>query len=287
MLSAVKKYASLVKFSHTVFAMPFALISFFYAYVSNDIPFDIVLLLKILLCMIFARNAAMGFNRYADREIDSKNPRTKNREIPTGKISERSAIVFIIINCILFISTTFFINNLAFYLSPVALVVILGYSLTKRFTSLCHLFIGLSLSIAPIGAYIAVTGRFAIIPLILSALVLTWVGGFDIIYSLQDSEFDRENGINSMPSRIGIRNSLRASSLLHLLTIGMVIIFGYATGAGLFYMIGSIIFISLLIYQHIIVKPGNLSRINLAFGTVNGIASICFAVFVIIDILIR
>lgn len=236
--------------------------------------------------MVFARNAAMGFNRYADRKIDAKNPRTKNREIPAGKISSKNAVWFIIINCVLFIATSFFINRLAFSLSPIALAVVLGYSLTKRFTSLCHIFIGLSLSIAPIGAYIAVTGQFALTPLVLSSLVLTWVGGFDIIYSLQDTQFDKDNGINSMPSRLGIKNSLIISSLLHFFTIITVIIFGSMIGGSILYIAGSAIFISLLIYQHIIVKPSDLSKINLAFGTVNGIASICYAVFVIADILI-
>lgn len=283
MLDNIKKYAALVKFSHTVFAMPFALICFFYAYTIAGEPVDITILIKVLLCMVFARNAAMGFNRYADRKIDAKNPRTRNREIPAGKISAHSAAIFVAVNSLFFVATTYFINPLAFKLSPVALVVILGYSLTKRFTSFAHIFLGLSLAIAPIGAYIAVTGKFALIPLVFSGLVLTWSGGFDIIYSLQDAEFDRANRLNSMPARIGIKWSLAVSVVLHMITIYATAVIGLLYNAGTMYWIGAGIFTLLLIYQHLIVSPKNLSRVNIAFGTVNGIASVCYATFVILD----
>ncbi len=281
MLSTVQKYASLVRFAHTVFALPFALIGFFYAVRFEPGPFEWGVLVKVLLCMVFARNAAMGFNRYADRKIDALNPRTRCREIPSGKIAPRQAAVFTAVNAVLFVLTAWFINRLAFVLSPVALAVILGYSLTKRFTFFCHIFIGLALSIAPTGAYIAVTGKIALVPLLLSALVLTWASGFDIIYSLQDAEFDRRNGINSMPARIGIRGALAVSSLLHVLTVCSVALVGLLSGGGTLYWIGAGFFVALLIYQHLIVSPKNLSRIGLAFGTVNGVASVLYAVFMI------
>lgn len=283
MLETIKHYASLVKFSHTVFAMPFALIGYFYAVARMDFPFEWLLLVQILLCMVFARNAAMAFNRWADRRIDALNPRTRNREIPQGIISPSRAAWFIAINSVLFIATAATINHLTFYLSPLALAVILGYTLTKRFTAFCHIFIGLALSIAPTGAYIAVTGEISIIPLLLSALVLTWVSGFDIIYSLQDAEFDRQNGVNSIPSRIGIKGALVVSSLLHVITLCTTAILGMFYGGGTMYWIGAAIFSGLLIYQHLIVSPNNLTRVNMAFGTVNGIASIAYAVCVIAD----
>jgi len=180
-LRSVRDYFSLVKFSHTVFAMPFALIGFSLAVARPEYDLSIRLLLLVILCMIFARNTAMGFNRLADKEFDALNPRTRKREIPSGIISARAAAVFVIFNAVLFIVTTGFINRLTLILSPVALLVIIGYSLTKRITSLCHFVLGLGLSLAPIGAYISVTGKFSILPLIYSFIVLSWVSGFDII----------------------------------------------------------------------------------------------------------
>ncbi|HEY5469929.1 MAG TPA: UbiA-like polyprenyltransferase [Bacteroidales bacterium] len=286
-IRSVNKYLSLVKFSHTVFAMPFALIGFSLAVAREDYDFNIRLLLLIILCMIFARNAAMGFNRLADRRFDALNPRTKNREIPSGIIATRAATGFIIVNAILFILTTAFINRLTLLLSPVALVIILGYSLTKRFTALCHFILGLGLSLAPIGAYISVTGTFSIIPVVYSIIVLTWVSGFDIIYSLQDDEFDRSNELYSLPSSAGKKKALSISVFIHIITILFVIIAGYIGEGRFFFWAGAIVFIFLLIYQHTIVKHDNLSRVTLAFGTTNGIASILFAVFVILDLFFR
>ncbi len=280
----VKNYLALVRFGHTVFAMPFALIGFFLGVLDSG--FSYRLLILVILCMVFARNAAMGFNRIADIRYDSLNPRTKNREIPSGIISKRSASVFVAVNSLLFIITTAFINKLTFFLSPVALMVVLGYSLSKRFTALCHFVVGLGLSLAPIGAYIAVTGVFRLLPLIYSSIVLTWVGGFDIIYSLQDSEFDRNNDLRSIPSLIGIKWSIVVSILVHIVTSLLVIAAGIVGGGGVFYAVGALIFIALLIFQHLIVKPNDLSRVNIAFGTTNGIASLLFATFVILDLIV-
>ena len=286
-LNSVRKYLSLVTFSHTVFAMPFALIGFSLAVATDEYFFSLRLLLLIILCMIFARNAAMGFNRITDYRYDALNPRTRLREIPSGKVSIRSASIFVIINSILFISTTAFINRLTLFLSPVALLVILGYSLSKRITSLCHFILGLGLSLAPAGAYISVTGSFDILPVIYSFIVLTWVSGFDIIYALQDDEFDRQNRLHSLPSAAGRKKALIISGSVHIVTILLVLAAGFTGKGSLFYWTGAAIFTILLIYQHLIVSHDDLRRVNLAFGTTNGIASILFAVFVIADLYLR
>jgi 4-hydroxybenzoate polyprenyltransferase len=279
-------YFSLVRFSHTVFAMPFALIGFSLAVTKTENAFSIRLLLLIILCMIFARNAAMGFNRLADRKFDALNPRTKEREIPSGKIGTGSAAVFVIVNALLFVITTAFINNLTLILSPVALAVILGYSLTKRFTSLCHFILGLGLSLAPIGAYISVTGRFDLLPLVYSFMVLTWSTGFDIIYALQDDKFDRDNNLHSIPSSSGRKKALAISVAVHLLTFSLIIIAGINGHGNLLYWTGAALFTALLIWQLLIVTPDDLSRVTVAFQTSNGIASVFYAAFVILDMVI-
>lgn len=286
-LNTLKKYFSLVTFSHTVFAMPFAITGFAIAVATTESEFSLRLLLLIILCMIFARNAAMGFNRLADNRFDALNPRTKNREIPSGAISPKAAALFVIVNSLLLIGATAFINRLTLYLSPVALIIILGYSLAKRFTSLCHFILGLGLSLAPIGAYISVTGRFALLPLIYSMIVITWVSGFDIIYALQDDEFDRSNRLHSLPSSAGRKKALTVSVLVHCLTFMLVIAAGLTGKGGLSFWIGAAIFTLFLFYQHSIVKHDDLSRVTFAFATTNGIASVLFAVFVIFDLWLR
>jgi len=284
LFKTVKSYFSLVKFSHTVFAMPFALIGFSLAVSKEEYNFSIRLLLLVVLCMIFARNAAMGFNRLADKRFDALNPRTKNREIPAGVIGTGAATAFVIINSILFIIAAGFINSLTLFLSPVALIVILGYSLTKRITSLSHFILGLGLSLAPIGAYISITGRFSILPLIYSFIVITWVSGFDIIYALQDDEFDASNKLHSLPSAAGRKKALNISLLVHFISFLLVLLAGIIGNGGYLFWIGTIIFTLLLIYQHKIVKHDDLSRVTMAFGTTNGVAGILFAIFVIIDL---
>jgi len=281
----MKKYLSLVTFTHTIFAMPFAFIGFFLAVTTTNYRFDWVKLVLMVLCMVFARNSAMAFNRYLDRNIDSKNPRTKQRDIPSGRISPASALTFTIINCLLFVITAWFINNLCFYLSPVALLVVLGYSATKRFTALCHMVLGLGLSLAPIGAYLAVTGQFALTPLFFSLAVLCWVSGFDIIYALQDEDFDRDENLHSIPAWLGKVNALRLSTFLHVLSAAFVImpVFFAPVGFGYLYYAGIVFFCAMLIYQHLLVKPNDLSRVNFAFMTTNGIASVVFAVFFLLD----
>jgi 4-hydroxybenzoate polyprenyltransferase len=290
MLQSIKKYLSLVKFSHTIFALPFALIGLFWGFqvlkvegATLDKPFWQTLLL-VVVCMVTARNAAMAFNRYIDRDIDALNDRTRVREIPAGIVSARNALTFVVANALLFILATAFINPLCFYLSPVALLVVLGYSLTKRFTALCHLILGLGLSLAPVGAFLAITGQFDWEPVILGIGVLAWVSGFDIIYALQDDEFDKSHDLNSIPTLLGRNRALWVSSLLHVVTASMIILFGWMINGGWLFWTGAFAFISLLIYQHFLVKPNDLSRVNLAFFTTNGIASLLFAIFVISDL---
>lgn len=287
----MKNYLSLIKFSHTIFAMPFACIGFFLATTNTSTSSAINwwLFLKVVLCMVFARSAAMAFNRYADRDIDEKNPRTAQREIPAGAISPENALYFVIVNCILFVLTTYLINPLCFYLSPIALAVVLGYSYTKRFTALCHFVLGIGLALAPIGAYIAVTGVFdnnSITAIIYSFVVLFWVSGFDIIYALQDEDFDKSLGLNSIPATLGKESALMLSNLLHIISAGLVIWATLRSDVGLYSWIGTVVFISLLIYQHFLVKPNDLSKVNLAFFTTNGIASAIFGILIILDLFI-
>jgi 4-hydroxybenzoate polyprenyltransferase len=322
-MTQIKSYLSLIKFSHTIFAMPFALIGFFLGIFSgvekiysveqwnlgktigwgwdkedkknywaifnfdSDLWAFLILLLLVLLCMIFARSAAMAFNRYLDRQYDAKNPRTAIREIPAGIITPKNALAFTIANCLLFITCCFFINRLCFYLSPVALAVVLGYSYTKRFTPLCHLVLGVGLALAPIGAYLAVTGQFAFLPILFSLAVLFWVSGFDVIYALQDEEFDKSQQLYSIPAWLGKAIALRVSELLHLLSATAIMWAGLYGHFGWLYWVGAAVFIGMLIYQHSIVKPTDLRKVNIAFMTANGIASVVFAIFVIADLFIH
>jgi len=283
-VSPIGNFLSLIKFSHTIFALPFALIGYFLAVEFSVYHFDWLLLLKVVLCMVFARSAAMAFNRYIDRDIDKSNERTAEiREIPNGKISPIAALVFVIVNCVLFVATAFWINTICFYLSPIALAVVLGYSYTKRFTALCHLVLGIGLSLAPIGAYLAVTGTFAWLPLYFSFAVLFWVAGFDMIYALQDEDFDREMGLNSIPSKIGKKATLYLSTFFHIITATFIVLASLKSEGNEWFWAGSIIFIGLLFYQHLLVKPNDLSKVNLAFFTTNGIASVIFSIFVIVS----
>ena len=288
MLEKISKYLRLVKFSHTIFAMPFALMAFVYALWSKNIEFSWILLIQVVLCMVFARNVAMGFNRWADRKIDAENPRTADREIPAGAISPRNALIFVIVNAVLFIATASTINLLTAILSPVALAVIMFYSYCKRFTSLAHIVLGLSLGIAPAGAYIAVTGGLNWEVCLLSLLVLTWCGGFDIIYALQDAEFDRKRGLHSIPSTFSVATSLYISIALHCISI--VALVGFVLAAQLpqswLLWCGVGLFTTILIAEHILVTPKKQRSIGIAFGTLNGLASLTLAAFVIANILI-
>ena len=285
----VKNYLSLIKFSHTIFALPFAMVGFSLGTLAHGERLSWALLALVLVCMVSARSAAMAFNRYLDRDIDQKNPRTQIREIPAGIISPKSALTFVILSCFVFILATYFINSLCFMLSPVALLVVLGYSYTKRFTAFCHLVLGLGLGLAPVGAYLAVTGAFDVLPIYYGLAVLCWVSGFDVIYALQDEDFDKGQALHSIPVALGKTGALRLSIALH---IGCAIFMTLAAMQlgrfdGIFHTIhfvGLSIFLFLLSYQHTLVKPNDLSKVNMAFFTTNGIASCIYGTLFLLDI---
>lgn len=284
MFTKIKSYFSLVKFSHTVFALPFAFLGFSLAIAHEPSLFGWDSLIFVVLCMVFARNTAMSFNRYCDKDFDKKNPRTTEREIPSGKISIKNSIIFTIINAILFIICSGYFNKTTLFLSPVALFIILFYSYTKRFTFLSHFVLGISLAIAPAGAYLAVTEQLDSIVIILSACVFLWTAGFDILYSLQDEEYDKANNLFSIPAKFGRVNSLVISALVHFICSAGIVYINILLQAGYLMWTGTAIFIALLIYQHLIIKKDDISKINLAFGTMNGIASVIYASLAIIEI---
>ncbi len=286
-LKRLNNYLSLIKFSHTVFALPFALIGFTIGTLTTETPWHWSLFLKMLLCMVFARSAAMAFNRWLDRQYDALNPRTARREIPAGVIRPQGALLFTIVCSLCFIGATATINRTVLLLSPVALFVILFYSYTKRITALCHLVLGLGLSLAPIGAYLCVHPAFNWLPVLFSGVVFTWVAGFDIIYALQDIDFDKSQKLRSIPAMLGLKGALLTSSALHLITAALVVSSGLYGQFNLWYWVGATVFASLLLYQHLIVKPIDLSRVNMAFANTNGAASIIFAAFTIAALILQ
>lgn len=286
----MRSYLSLIKFSHTIFALPFAMVGYFLAIEAASYDFDSMTLALVVLCMVFARSAAMAFNRYIDRDIDLANPRTRGREIPAGILTSQSVLAFVVVNCAAFIATTFFINDICFYLSPIALLIVLGYSYTKRFTALCHVVLGLGLALAPVGAYLAVTGVFAMVPVLYGMAVLLWVAGFDIIYALQDEDLDRSLNLYSTPVWLGRSKAMIISNVLHLLCAGIMLLAAYHitllhVDLGWVHWLGVSLFIGLLVYQHMIVSSEDLSRVNLAFFTTNGIASLIFGGLLVLDLL--
>ena len=286
-MAKISDYLKLVKFSHTIFAMPFALLSFTYAWITTEPERPLwLLLLQVVGCMVFARNVAMGFNRWADREIDAENPRTANREIPAGVISARGAMWFIVINALLFISLAALINPLCGWLSPVALFIIMFYSYCKRFTSLAHIVLGISLGIAPVGAYMAVTGTSVWECWTLALIVMTWCSGFDIIYALQDAEFDRERGLHSIPSRFSARTALIISALLHVASIALLVVFALSQPQSWLLWTGCAIFALILASEHYIVTPNRQRNIGMAFGTFNALASLSLATFLILNLVV-
>ncbi len=282
-MNTLTNWTSLIKLSHTLFSLPFAFIGFGLAFLHYPNKLSWFSFLLMIFAVIFARNAAMAFNRYLDREIDAKNERTKNREIPSNKISAEKAIVFIIVNILFFIITAYLINPLALYLSPIAIFTILFYSYSKRVTWLCHYILGFGLAIAPIGAYIVLAEEFALAPLLLSFAVIFWVGGFDILYALQDEEFDRKENLHSIPQQFGRNKALITSTISHLTTIIILGIFGYIYSFSPFFWAGYTIFTSILIWEHLIVKPNDISKINVAFATMNASGSVIFALFTLLD----
>jgi 4-hydroxybenzoate polyprenyltransferase len=273
----------MIKFEHTVFALPFALSSALVA--ARGIP-PLPVLGWILLAMVGARSAAMAFNRIADAKLDAVNPRTKTRALPTGLVSTRSAWALTIVAAAMLVFAARMLNPLAFALSPVALLIVLGYSYSKRFTSLSHLWLGLSLGIAPVGAWIAVTGEIGFPSVVLSAAVILWTAGFDIIYSLQDLDFDRKTGLFSLPARIGPARALLVSRVFHAGMVGLLVWFGLLTGRGMIYYAGAAMVAIFLAYEQSIVSPRDLSRVNAAFFTLNGCVSVAMLGLVAADVLL-
>lgn len=271
----------MIKVQHSIFALPFALASFWVASQGNPDPKIFVF---IIIAMVTARNAAMSFNRIVDRNFDKINPRTQNREIPSGKLSLKFSIFFCTINSILFIITSYYFNWLTFILSPIALMIILGYSFTKRFTHCTQFFLGLSLGIAPVAAWIATTGTVSPFSIFLGLAVLFWVSGFDVIYSTLDYDFDRKNGLKNMVVKLGINKSVLASRVLHIISIVFIILAGLIANFHSLYFIGTAIVAALLFYEHSLVKPGDFSKVNVAFFTMNGYVALVYFIFVLCDL---
>ncbi len=286
-MNTLKHYFSLIKFSHTVFALPFALIGACLGYRTmafEQVPW--ALFVYVILCMFFARSAAMSFNRFADADIDSKNPRTAQREIPKGVFTRKQVLWMTILNCLLFILTTYFINPLVFYLSPVALLVILSYSFAKRFTFLTHFWLGLSLSLSPIGAFLVFTGSFHFLPFPFAFVVLTWVSGFDIIYATQDFSVDHSLGLHSVPSHFGVGNALIIAKILHTLSISTVVAIGFLIHWHWIYWIAVGVFSLFIILEHRILNTKKEKSINMAFATMNSYAGMGYGIFAIIALLL-
>jgi 4-hydroxybenzoate polyprenyltransferase len=277
----------MIKFEHTIFALPFALISMLLA--SRALPHGLPgwrIFGWIVAAMVGARSAAMAFNRIVDARFDALNPRTARRAIPAGTLSPAHVGVFTVVSVGVFMLAAYELNPLCFALSPVALAVILGYSYSKRFTSLSHVILGFGIGIAPIGAWLAVTGKFHAIPLMLWICVMLWIGGFDIIYALQDVEFDSETGLHSIPRSLGKSRALGLSRAMHLALIGMLLAVGVFGQLHYLYFVGVAIAAVLIAYEHSIVTPEDLSRVNMAFFTLNGWVSVALLLFVILDLAI-
>ena len=275
---------SMIRFAHTIFALPFALLSTLLA--AGGVP-SLPTLFWILVAMVGARSAAMSFNRIVDRGIDARNPRTASRELPAGILSVRFAALFSAVSAALFVLAAAQLNRLCLLLSPVALAVVLGYSLTKRFTSLSHVVLGLSLAIAPVGAWIAVTGALALLPVVLALAVVFWVAGFDVLYSLQDETFDREQGLRSLPAQLGNRRALLLSALFHAAALALLFGTFVLARGGLLFGLGVVLAGAFLVRQHAIVRPGDLSRVDAAFFTANGWLSVIFFLCGAADLLLR
>jgi 4-hydroxybenzoate polyprenyltransferase len=274
----------MIKFEHTIFALPFALISVLLASRPHLLP-NSMTLLWILLAMVGARSAAMAFNRIADAEIDRHNPRTANRHIPAGLLTTAQVWAFLLLSLAVFETAAWSLNRLCFMLSPLALLFILGYSYTKRFTSLCHLFLGFAIGIAPVGAWLAVRGDWNILPLLVGLVVMLWIGGFDIIYALQDYDYDVRSALFSLPKRLGKANALIISRLMHTAVIALLVLIGLMGHLHLFYFMGVVVVAALILYEQSLVKPDDLSKVNLAFFTLNGWVSVTLFGFVLLDCL--
>src|SRR5512139_631241 len=283
MLARIRIILEMIKFEHTIFALPFA---FTGALLALDGLPSVRQVFWIVVAMVGARSAAMGFNRWADRHIDAGNPRTKTRALPMGLVSPAQVLAFIAVSSGLLVLAAYMLNPLSFYLSPVALAIVFFYSYTKRFTYLAHVFLGLAISGAPMGAWIAVTGRFEFPALVLGLAVLFWLVGFDILYALQDLEFDRKAGLHSVPQRFGIRTSLLISRTAHLVTMLCLFWIYVLLPVGLVYLLGVLVAMGLIIYEHSLVREDDLSKLNIAFFNMNGYISVTIFIFTLLDVLL-
>jgi 4-hydroxybenzoate polyprenyltransferase len=282
-LQPVVLYGRMIKFSHSIFALPFALSGA--ALAAATYGFRWVQLGWIVVAMVAARSAAMGFNRLVDRHIDAANPRTARRELPAGAMSATAVTLFVLVSSALLVVASWQLNPLCLWLSPVALAVVFGYSFTKRFTWGSHLVLGLALALAPLGAWIAVTGRFDLPPVILGAAVMTWVAGFDVLYACQDHEFDRGAGLHSIPVRFGLPGALRLARGLHVLAVGAMLGLGVVADLQAVYFVGVVAIAGLLVHEHRLVRPDDLTQVNTAFMTMNSLVSVAFFVFTLVDLL--
>ena len=270
----MSRYASWIKLSHTIFALPFALASAVLA--SREVNVSLSQVLLIVLAMAMARSTAMGFNRLVDRHIDAGNPRTAARELVTGEVSVTGAVWFTVGTALAFVGTAALLSSLTFKLSPIALLVVWGYSLTKRFTALCHLFLGLALALAPVAVWIALVGDIAPGALWLALAVGTWVAGFDILYACQDADFDTQVGLHSMPVALGLKGAMIFSGLLHLITVGALVAVPMTVSLTWPYWIGVVLIVGTLAYEHWLVRPDDLSKMNKAFFDLNGAVSLIY-----------
>jgi len=280
MLNKIKIILEMIKFEHTIFALPFAFTGALLA--GRGLP-SWSTVLWITVAMVGARSAAMGFNRWADRKFDAENPRTKTRALPLGLVTPFQVALFTMVSSALLVYAAFRLNTLSFILSPIALAIVFFYSYTKRFTFLSHAFLGLAICLAPIGAWIAVTGRLEAPALVLGGAVLFWLLGFDVLYALQDMEFDRKAGLHSIPQRFGVRRSLWISRASHAITIAMLFRLASLLSLGWYYLAGVIIALCLIIYEHTLVKENDLSKLNMAFFNMNGYISVTIFAFTLLE----
>jgi len=283
-MEKLKTFLSMIKVEHTLFALPFAFTGALLA-VGNGLP-PLSKLGWIILAMVGARSGAMGFNRVADAKIDAENPRTANRDIPAGKIGIKEANIYIVVSFILYFFAAYMLNPLCFYLSPIPVAVFVLYAYTKRFTFLCHMVLGVALALAPIGAWVAIRGTLDSGIVYLGAGVLTWVAGFDIIYACQDIDFDKEAGLHSIPATLGMKGSLYLARALHILAFALFAYTGSLFDLGFIYYIGIALTGAFMVYQHMLVKEDDLSKLGIAFFNLNAYISISIFVFTLLDVLI-
>jgi 4-hydroxybenzoate polyprenyltransferase len=284
-LAPVVTFGRMIKFEHTIFALPFALAAA--AIAARGHGLTVARVAGIVVAMAAARTAAMGFNRIADRHIDAKNPRTARRELPAGAVSLRAAWTLTLASAAIFVGAAALLGPLCLALSPVALLLLFGYSFTKRFTFLCHVFLGLAIASGPAGAWIAVRGDFTRVPGLLMLAVASWIAGFDVLYALADRDFDRGAGLHSIPARFGVPGSLAISAALHAVTLAALVALGPIAALGAPYFVGVAVVAALLVYEHAIVRPSDLSRLDAAFFTLNGYVSVVFFAATLVDVLAR